>query len=102
MTGKGFQLAERVCDLFKVAHEVAFAWFVIVLVSCVDAIDLRTAFELVGVLMYSGGAALLFWTLQKAILLEIKRGEKAEEAHAWYLALSDVVKDIRLTDERRV
>lgn len=101
MTGKGFQLAERVCDLFKVAHGVVFAWFIIVLVSCIDAISLRTALELVGVLLYSGGAALLFWTLQRAILLEIKRGEKAKKARVWYLAFSDVVKDIRLTGRRK-
>lgn len=98
MKGKGLQFLERVCDLFKVAHGVVFALFLVTFVMIIDS-DINFL-PIIGVILYSGGAAAFFWTLQQIVLLEIERCEKAEEARVWYLAISDVIKDITLTGER--
>ena len=95
---KWLKFWDRFCDVFKWAHGLAFTWFTMALVASVDAdVDFLRVF---GVLLYSGGATVFFYTLQEIVKLEMVKSERAEQARAWYLAFSDVIRDIRLTINR--
>lgn len=89
---KTLKFLERLCDVFKVAHWMAFAFFTMMLVSAIDVAGfpfLRT----IGAVLYSGGAGALFMILQALIEDEIRRSEDAETSRALYNVFRDCMID---------